>query len=466
MTFSERFMPALTVGSFIGGVFIGKYSELFTGLINGAVNKFVELYGFFAPVAIFIILAPSLGRTFRTPSTGKFVLYFTWWYFVRKILACVWACVFCCFVFQLPFLPQGTSSVWAAVMQTLKSLGRMMVVSPYFWAMYLSVIVAAVSKSNKLVCDALEKTLETVEFSGKYFIPIIPVFMVAIGTYVQGLPTHLGEQMDLKEGMVSLLHPFTVLGIPFNPATSVGMISIYVSGALLVGLACFIWHLALLMLTKYHSTKGFSIKSYFLDYWVKVYPLLWSTSSESIATPLNLYLVKRYAAGVRPMVRRFAVGVGSYMNINGTLICVFVLGCMVFNMLGIPISMTEWLLAIPMIVLISYGVPGIPGELILFAGPIAIMLNLPAEIQPVFIAVYVGLQIGLPDSFRTGNNSTDNFLCAVLLNEIYEKKFAVHGETDWDFEGAEEGEEAPLVVEPGVLPRVDPAGNQPGIGPV
>ena len=52
------------------------------------------------------------------------------------------------------------------------------------------------------------------------------------------------------------------------------------------------------------------------------------------------------------------------------------------------------------------------------------MLNLPEAVTPVFLAVYIGLQIGLPDSFRTGNNSTDNFVFAILLNDIYEKKFA------------------------------------------
>jgi len=427
LRFCERYMPLLTVGAFLAGVFIGEYSGFFTGLVNGAVTKFIDLYGYFAPVAIFLILAPSLGRTFRTPSTGRFVLFFTWWYFVRKVLACVWACAFIAVVFRLPFLPHGVGSIGAAIAQTLSTLGHMMVVSPYFWAMYLSVIAAVVSIKSKLLCSALENTLETVEMSGKYFIPVIPIFMVAIGTYIQGLPAHLGEQMQLKAGMENLLQSFSIWGLQFNPRSPLGMIWVYVFGSLLVGLSCFIWHFALLMITKL-KVKRFSLKTYFLDYWVKVYPLLWSTSSESIATPLNLYLVKKYAYWVNPMVRRFAVGVGSYMNINGTLICVFVLGAMVFSLLGIPVSTVEWLLAIPMIVLISYGVPGIPGELVLFAGPIATMLNLPPAIQPVFIAVYVGLQIGLPDSFRTGNNSTDNYVCSILLNEIYDQKFKVPGE--------------------------------------
>ncbi len=151
--------------------------------------------------------------------------------------------------------------------------------------------------------------------------------------------------------------------------------------------------------------------------------MLWATSSEAIATPLNLYLVKRYAPWVRDDVRRFIIGIGSYMNINGTLINVFVLGAIVLSILGIQVSVVELLLVIPVVFLISYGVPGIPGELVLFAGPIAVLMNLPADIVPVFLAVYIGIQIGLPDSFRTGNNSTDDHISVILMNRVYEERY-------------------------------------------
>lgn len=118
------------------------------------------------------------------------------------------------------------------------------------------------------------------------------------------------------------------------------------------------------------------------------------------------------------------MGIGSYMNINGTLINVFVLGAIVLVMLGINISVLQLLMIIPVVFLISYGVPGIPGELVLFAGPMATLLNLPEEIVPIFLAVYIGLQIGLSDSFRTGNNSTDDYIGTVLMNRVYEERFA------------------------------------------
>ena len=157
---------------------------------------------------------------------------------------------------------------------------------------------------------------------------------------------------------------------------------------------------------------------------MKVYPLLWATSSEALTTPLNLYLTKKHAPWIRNDIRRFIIGVGSYMNINGTIINVFILGAIVLLILGLNISVVELLLIIPVVFLISYGVPGIPGELVLFAGPIATLLNIPEAMLPVFLAVYLGIQLGLPDPFRTGNNSTDDYIGAILMNAVYEKRYA------------------------------------------
>ena len=53
------------------------------------------------------------------------------------------------------------------------------------------------------------------------------------------------------------------------------------------------------------------------------------------------------------------------------------------------------------------------------------MLSIPDASIPVFLAVYIGIQLGLPDSFRTGNNSTDAFVGSIMMNAIYEKRFAV-----------------------------------------
>ena len=172
-------------------------------------------------------------------------------------------------------------------------------------------------------------------------------------------------------------------------------------------------------------SKSFSIKEYFSRFWIRVYPLLWATSSESLATPLNLSLVKKYYPDINRDLRRIVIGTGSYLNINGTLICVYILTGLVGTILGCKPSLLSLILSIPMVFLIAYGVPGLPGELILFAGPIAVLINIPETVLPMFLVLYSGLQLGLPDSFRTGNNSTDDCVFSILLDDIYKKKFTM-----------------------------------------
>ena len=88
---------------------------------------------------------------------------------------------------------------------------------------------------------------------------------------------------------------------------------------------------------------------------------------------------------------------------------------------------------------------------VLFAGPMATMLSIPDASLPVFLAVYIGIQLGLPDSFRTGNNSTDAYVGAITMNAIYERRFAVKGPFDLRF--------LPNRPSPGVTNVDDPRGT-------
>lgn len=418
----EKYLVFLSVAFFIGGIIIAKYSAAFTETVGNGAGLFIEWYGYVAPVAIFLILSPSLSKLL-TSKAGKFGIYAVGWLAIRRLLACVWGAIFTVIIFGFPLLPKADVAVLSALAAVLKIVGTMMVTSPFMIAIWIGIVVALVSMKVKWVFKLLDKFLAGFEAIGRQFVLIVPLFMMAVGAYIYGLPSAVNEQIELGEKSFTFATvSFFSFGI--NPNTPGGMVAIYVVGALFVGLVCLLWHLLLLLLTRY-KVKGFYIKDYFKNYWLKVYPLLWSTSSEALSTPLNLYLTKKYYPNVAKTVRRFVVGLGSYLNINGTLICVFVLGGVVTSMLGIEPSLFEWLLVIPIVFLLGYGVPGIPGELILFAGPIALLLNLPADITPIFLALYIGLQIGLPDSFRTGNNSTDNAVCAILLNETYQKKYVV-----------------------------------------
>ena len=390
--------------------------------VDSTINMFMDWYAFIAPIAIFLILSPSLARMFATRKTGTFGLLVLNWFAIRKVLASLWAIAFVLIVFRIPILPQGSVSLTDGLGQTLSSLGNMMLTSSYFWAMYAAVGVALVSTKVEVLTRFLEKIMDVVEVAGSYLMPLMPIFMFAIGAYIYGLPDNVQEQVGLDAEGKSVLFDLNIWGWITSPETPVGMITIYVIGALLTAVACMIWQSVFLLGARALEPR-FTIIGYFKNYWIKVYPLLWATSSEALATPLQLYLTKKHAPWISNSLRRFAIGVGSYMDINGTIINVFILGAIVLLILGVQVSVMELLILLPVVFLISYGVPGIPGELVLFAGPIATMLTIPEATLPVFLAVYLGIQLGLPDSFRTGNNSTDAYVQAIIVNAVYEKRF-------------------------------------------
>lgn len=417
------FLPLVSILALAAGILLGTISEKLSDVVNQTASTFVDGYSLFAPVLIFLVLAPVLSRIFSTKQKGKFGLYVLGWLSLTKIVALLWATLFTAVVFSLPMFPEHLSSIGGALAHTSNSLLSTLSQSTFFMAIYASIVIGVIALKVKRLARLLEKGVAGIEHVGQYLQPLIPVFMLAVGVYIQSLPTNLVDQIGL-DGTQTSFQTLNILGLQMNPNTTTGMVTAYVVGSVLVAIACFVWHFGILALAKY-KVKRFSVTDYFKHYWVKAYPLLWSTSSESLATPLNLYILKKYAPYVRPTVRRLVAGAGSALCTNGTLICAFVLIGLVGGILGIHFSVLELLLCIPVVFLISFGIPGIPGELLLFAGPISLILDIPPAVLPLFLALYLGLQLGLPDSFRTGANTTNNYVYCILINEVYKKRFLV-----------------------------------------
>jgi len=413
----ERHLSWLSLVCFMVGAFWADQSVEFAHFISGLMEGFIDGYSYIAPIAIYLILTPTLIKLFASATQGKgFAVNTIIWFAKARLLACIYAVIITVVVFGMPLYSQADGFLEASV-ESLESLGWMLTHSVYFYAVYASIVTVLIVSRLPKTAAVLAKGVDLVEYLGRMIVPIIPFMMLAVGAYVTILPSILEEELA-GSVVFSELGTVTMLGVPIDITTSLGMMLLYVLGALLTGVVCGVWHGGLLTMAK-RRMPHFSVRTYFKEYWVKVYPLLWATSSEALATPLNLYLVKKFIPNVRDEVRQFVVGTGSFLNINGTVINVFLMTGLVAAILGVEVSMLQLLLLIPIVFLIAYGIPGIPGELVIFGGPIALSLGLAPEVTPIFLALYIGLQIGLPDSFRTAANSTDECLSAIILNDKY-----------------------------------------------
>ncbi|MDM8540382.1 cation:dicarboxylase symporter family transporter [Desulfococcaceae bacterium HSG9] len=414
----ERYLPALSVLFFIIGICLANISASFVYVINDAMETFIDSYNYLAPVAIYLILTPTLIKLFSFSRFRgrKFANRAILWFVKTRIIACVFAVVSVTLIFDLP-LYSSTLGFTKAMSESLHSFAWMLGHSVYFYALYASGITVVISLKYDRLAKFLVKGVDLIEWLGTIIMPIIPLFMMGIGAYVTIIPKMIEKNVG-NDIAGFQLGSITMLGIPIDAAAPYGMILIYVLGSFLTGAVCGLWHFGLIILAKY-KMPDFSLKKYFTAYWVKIYPLLWATSSEAMATPLNLLLIKKLCPDIRDEVRQFVVGTGSFFNINGTMINVFIMTAIVAGVLGIQISFMQLFFSIPIVFLIGYGVPGIPGELLIFAGPLALCMRISPELTPIFLSLYIGLQIGLPDSFRTASNSTDDCLGVIILDKKY-----------------------------------------------
>lgn len=417
----EVLLPLLSVVCFATGLFVARSSPSFARHVSNAMETFIDMYGYVAPIAIYLILTPTLIKliTFGDTCDRRFALHTIIWFAKARLLACTFAAIATALIFGLP-LYTATAGFTTAVQESVRSLVWMLTHSIYFYAVYASLITVVISLRFQRMAQFLARGVDLIEYLGKFIIPLVPLFMLSVGAYVTILPELIEEAVGTTGTSYGTI---SILGKTFDATSTWGMLQVYVMSALLTGVVCGFWHAGLLVRVK-RCMPDFRLREYFTRYWLKIYPLLWATSSEALSTPFNLHLIKNLYPKLRAETRQFVVGAGSIQNINGTMINVFLMTGLVACLVGAEISLLQLLLAVPLVFLIGYGVPGIPGELLLFGGPICLAMGISPELTPVFLSVYIGLQIGLPDSFRTGANSTDECLCAIILDSHRERVMA------------------------------------------
>ena len=399
------------------GVLLGSLFS-FVAPLESVLELVVDAYGTVAPIIIFLLLAPSLLRIAQYSGTDgvRFSVFTLAWFAKVRIIACLFGIVLVSLAYGLPLT--ASSEVNGTVFQdSLETLGHMLLESPFFYAIYASILsVLLLRNSERRMVRVFVEIPQLIEFLGELITIVVPLFTLLVGIYVVTLPDVLADHFATYS--MDTFGAVTLFGMDFDATTSSGILTIYILLALLTGAICTLWHLCFLMYARYRS-GGFSLRDYIGKYFARIYPLLWATSSEALSTPPNMHLLKQLFPNINPTVRHLVVGLGSIININGTLICCFVMIPAVCMILGVPISIVGLLLCFPVIYVIGFGVPGIPGELVLFAGPLMGILAVPEPLQPGFLLIFIGLQIGLPDSFRTGANSTDDAPAFLLLNEQY-----------------------------------------------
>ncbi len=418
----QRLAVVIIPMSFGAGVFLARLSSTFADISNVIIPHFFFGLEYLAIAALLVILAPNVANLLheRKKSNGFSTLFLTIFVGFRGV-AVLWSIIFSALIFGLPLFGGGSFENYTGLSEF-----KTILTSKFFIAAYIATSIGIIGHKEKSIEKYLNITLEKIEDSGKILEYTIPLILFMIGGYLFTLPqevnNHMTQQTLLSEFSETLTTQETTLfGLNLSLTSASDIVIIYIIGAVLILITTHIYQFLRISALKKLIT-GFSIRKHTKDYYMNVYPLAWATSSESVSMPVNMNLIKKHYKRVKKTPRRLATGLGAYLNIEGTVQCVVVLAVLISVLLGYTPSIMSLLLALPIIVLLGFAVPGTPGELVIFAFPMMTLLQIPEAIAPLWLALYVSLQIGLPDSFRTSINVIGNGDWALLLNKVYKNR--------------------------------------------
>ena len=394
-----------------------------------------------APYIIFFTIAAAIIDMLRTGKAGRFALWVSIVFTVLGLLAGFLAILMTVPLFSLSWT--GGESDVGAILHTI-GLKTLLLThsSPSFIAVFYAAFCAVLLnygakwKGTEWVC---RPTLDVIRMVGVQGIALVgrglkvafPYLLFGIGIFI---PRAIGNAVARTEqGLGTNAAVQTVVGS--NPV-ALYFLTVWMQ---VIVLAVFIF--ALIFVTCW-LTK-FSLKQFFKEYFLYVYPFAWATSSSAASIPVNL---ERTESGlkVRKEIREFIIPLGATVNLDGAIMACFVISTMAAILVGYRPTFVDLLILLIPIKIVTLGVPGIPGGIAAVVPPVvAEILPLPPGTDGAFIAIWFGFSVGLSDQFRTGVNTTTNGIVSMWFERLYDRHFARKDEAPADDGYAYEAVEKP-----------------------
>lgn len=409
---------ALGVGMALGSIYPDQLAFVGKG-VKDAFSYLAQA----APYIIYFTLVAAIGDMLRTGSAARFALWVSVTYALTTVIAGLWAIIVLWPIFGLSFVNAAGTGGDGSLAAILDNVVTLATTSPPFLAISWAAICAvglhvmhkwrATEWFARPTYDVLRKVgVDGVVYAGQGLRYALPVILFSIGVFI---PTGVADAISRSESGIAA----SGAAAAFSDIGSIEWYLISVGVTVLVLITFFLT--AAIAVCRY---TGFSVKAFFKDYFLYVYPFAWATASSAASIPLNLERTQN-GLKVRKEVRDFIIPLGATVNLDGTMIAAFVLTVIAGTIVGYTPSVMDLLILLIPLTVVTIGVPGIPGGVALIAPPvIASFLPLPEASVAAFIAIFFGFSIGLSDQFRTGVNSCNNGLICLLYEKWYDKRFA------------------------------------------
>jgi Na+/H+-dicarboxylate symporter len=391
--------------------------------IGAAAQTLLGIYELVAPLLVFAIVGPSLLKLlrYRQGELRRFSLYSVAWFSSLRLGVCIVAATIVVVVYRLPLswdAGAGSERSTGMTWRYARTIGENEYLATFILACLCSWLLR--NRSGKLV-DWFLRIPDTIESAGNLFTRFTGLFGFLVGVYIASLPDILESAINHIHGVA--LHPLNFGQFQIDTASPSGLMAVYLTVTSLTAVLCMSLHTLLVVWARLR-VPGFRIGGYLSGYLLRVYPLIWSTGAESLAIPANFATLRRYGRGIPDAFRDLTVGLAATLNLNGSLICCLVLIPAVCMVIGYPLTLPAFITCLPLVFVLGYAIPGIPGELVVFAAPIAQALGISGGERELFLLLFLSWQVGLTDAFRSAGSATDGVPATLLVNNAYQRRYA------------------------------------------
>lgn len=377
------------------------------------VEWFSGVLGDIAPIIIFLTLTPAIGGLIRTKSVGRFSSLVVLTYITTTVLAGIWALLFSWGVFGLAVTGQA-GGLGQALASIGSRLGNLLMRSWSVKSIFLAVVGGFFAGHSDVFAKPFDYVMDGIDILGDALIYILPGLLFGAGA---AIPILIGD-IQVQGGGVTDYGP--IGNFLFGDAMT--GFEAYLFVIIATAILAIPWMLAFAYVVTRH-TGDLTVREFLAEHTYYVYPFAFATASSSGTIPVNLDRVTE-GLDVRDEIGEFVVPLGATVNMDGTMISAVVITVVSAMLVGYKPSVLDLMFTIVPLVVVTVGVPGIPGGLAVVVAPIlAGMFPLSPGVAASFIGLYVILALGMGDQIRTGVNVSDDALICKLFDHHFGDRF-------------------------------------------
>jgi Na+/H+-dicarboxylate symporter len=385
-------LPLLVIGFLAAGLILGGLfpRNRVINVIYLSGTYFPKIFVTFAAFFVFSLLSAAMAKLvlFHREKAGRLFGLILLLYVTLGLISLIYAAICVPVLTHIPFTLPGipVPGVIEWISQVGLTFSTILTRQPLMQALIGAMVMGYVTARVRILHPIAHGFIKAGNAILRFFKGVIWYYPVMIFCLAIGIPLKFGSKGMLMVGQ-------TVLW---------------------VALVTMVWSGIMIFVTRLATRRTFR---QILSYYGSVWPIGFGTGGSYDTLAMNMISAEK-DLGLHEAIAEVSIVFGTVLNKNCSTMSVLLVTVTVANLLHIPISLTQIILLIPPVLILSLESPGIPGGSGFFMSPIVgVLLNAP-DIN-AFVTTFVSIYSGLIPMLTTAGNTTNDGIVGAFIQDRF-----------------------------------------------